>query len=266
MAARAKKKKDGALLTHTDVNMRRFFMSVDWLEWWEEFYLALKPNGTRKWLGVRSFAKAHSENEEQQRFIEYYIGPNPPVVDFDKKWQFVEPQDWYSKRETGGWCSPDTLKTISQSVAQNVYALAALRDVGQKVTTKLLVRYAGLADQLDREMGGAFFAPDLSFEDNQKRAKLYLMLHREILALQDRAQDMFAKNQGINFATDGITQLMLGARAMDESADPQKQRVRKVLDNIIDMTLMKSASHDNPLPEDVNQKIVGTLVPMKKPN
>lgn len=266
---KSKAKPAPELPDRSKTDMKRFYRSVDWLAWWEDFYLGLTSAGTPKYRGVREFAKSKAENDVQKDFIEYYIGPTVPIEEVPKDWKFVEPQDWLQKRKTGGWYAPKTLQAISQQITKANQSLEAMQEIGHKFTVKMLARYASLMDQLDAEMGGHFFSPDLNMQDNRRRAGMYVRLHREILTLMEKAQDLYAKNHGVNYMMDGISQLMLGAKMNDALAggDPQQNRIKGVVNKIIDMTLTKSTTHDVPLPDEMTEQITALVPAVKnKPN
>lgn len=237
-------------------DMREFHSSVDWAEWWEEFYTAITPGGTPLYKTFRKFASAKASNQAQRNFIEYLIGPPDLFEQVPSLWLKWKPMDWEEKRATGGWYSDKSIQALSTVIKDQRDAINALRASGNQITLRSLVRFESLAQQLDKEFRGRFFVEGLSYADNLSRANSYLHLHRQIQILQQSAQDMFAKAHGINYAVDGFQTLLMGMKAAAQETDVTSTRTGKMMSKIIEMTLSKAATHDIPVPEPMETAIV----------
>lgn len=253
---------EDGLRDRTKTDMRAYHRVIDWAEWWEEFYLAVKENGTPKYKSYRSFAKAKATNDLQRDFIEYIIGPPGIFESVPPSWETYKPMDWDEKRESGGWYSDKSLQKLTSEVQKHATALEALAEIGHKFTLRSLMRFERLAQQLDAEFKGRFFVDGLSYGENLQRADKYLQLHKEILRLQSDAQDMYARAHGVNYSIDGFQTLLMGMR-MTSGDNPEQNRVGKVVNKIIEMTLTKSTTHDVPLPESMTNAIVAIDQPKK---
>jgi hypothetical protein len=238
----------------TDV--RAFHRNVDWAEWWEEFYLAMTPEGTPKYKTHRAFARAKAANDLQRKFIVYLTGPEKFEDEIPPSWKHWTPMDWEHRRDTGGWYSDQSIAKLTSKIEAHNTALEALREVGYKFTMRSLIRFEKLAEQLDKEFRGRFFVDGLALSENMARAEKYMRLHAEILRLQERAQDLFARAHGINYSIDGFQTLLMGMKLTAQDNDPTQNRVGKVVNKIIEMTLSKSTTHDVPLPEAMEKAIV----------
>ena len=246
-------------------DMRKFFRTTNWADVWEDWFLAVDTSGRRKYNSIRSLAKAHCKSPRQRAFMEYYCGPSKDSdPDAKRRYAYIaEPQDWVEKRRAGAWYAAETIDEHKKSIQARMNALDALRESGNKVTLNSLVRAEKLAQKLDEEFGGTFFAPGLTLEQNADRAKQYLQLHSQILALQSKAQTMYALAHGINFNDmGGFANLLTGAamaqQLSEQGANKKKSKTDVVLEEVIKMTLNKAAKFNLPLPEDQSALIVET--------
>lgn len=248
----------------TLADMAAFHRTIDWAAWWEEFYLALGPSGLPKYRTVEQFASAHSRTEKQRQFIVWYIGPKQ-VPDPDAgKYPFIktEPMDWKEKRATGGWYNDRYLKTITQTIRTRMTALDALREAGNSFTLNSVARMEQLAQRLDEAFQGQFFLPELSHGDNLGRARAYIDLHGQLLGLLRQAQEMYAKAHGVNYDDmSGFANLIAAsAMAAQQQGDPTQSRVSSAVEKLVNMTLLKSARFNLPLPEAAEQVLETTAV------
>ena len=256
--------------------VKTFYLFADWSALWDSWYLTLRENGSPRYKTIRQFAKAKSRNIEQQRFLEWYLGPpltdpaTGELVDDPKadKYKFAKkPQDWKLKRDTHGWYSESAIKTVSREITHRTQALDKLAAAGDSITLNSLARMEQLAQRLDKEFRGRFFADNLSWDQNEKRAQLYVSLHQKLLGMIGKAQDIYAKSHGINFDDmEGFAHIIAASISVRSQVEGgAKTQVQGLLEQFAQMTIAKSVKHKLPLPVDYEAKIVDVKAePLKK--
>jgi hypothetical protein len=238
-------------------DMDLFWRSVDWLTWWEEFYCSVKPSGRPQYPSVYSFATAKAKSEEQRKFMLWYLGPRDEET---LKYKFIptKPLDWEKKRAQGGWSSPEELKNTSRLIKMQMDGLGALREAGNGIILQSFLHLKDVMARLNDAFAGPWMADNLDFKVNVDRIQIYLSLYHQVLGLQRMAEDQYAKALGINFEDmKGLGDLMLAsAMVAQRNGSEQKTRVEKVVDQLVQMTLLKSHNYDMPLPEGMKDKVV----------
>jgi hypothetical protein len=256
-------------------DMKTFFNNTDWMVWWEDFYLSIGFGAESLYRTVRQFAKRKAKSQEQFEFLLWVCGPGPqdpqnPTAQEKKlqeRWPFAKPMNWYQKRETGGWFSPEAILESGKTVKAKLHALESLKEAGDLSTLPFLFRLEALAQQLDKEFQGRLFLPRLSTAENESRARLYLSLLERIMQMKATADNMYARSLGVNLDDmDGLTRLLtisLGARAIEEQS-PENKRLGTALTAINSMMLQKAAKHGTPLPAGTGEVLDITLAPKKR--
>jgi hypothetical protein len=238
-------------------DMDLFWRSVDWLSWWEEFYCSVRSSGRPQYPSVYSFANAKAKSEEQKKFMLWYLGPRDEET---QKYKFIPTKalDWEKKRAQGGWSSPEELKNTSRLIKMQMDGLGALREAGNGVILQSFLHLKDVMARLNEAFSGPWMAENLDFKVNVERIRTYLSLYQQVLLLQRMAEDQYAKALGINFEDmKGLGDLMLAsAMVAQRNGSEQKTRVEKVVDQLVQMTLLKSHNYDMPLPEGMKDKVV----------
>lgn len=263
------KKHDSVIALPTTEDIRQFHKSLDFAALWQEFYLALKPNGSLLWQTVRSFiTKYPGWSAVQRDFMYWLLGPETPIDDDMVRvyGSWYEPQNWDEKRRTGGWYSEEAIRDYSKSIRDKIDALDSLRAVGNGVTVNALVRVERLMQQLDKEFGGRFFIESLTPKANAERATLYVRLQKQLLDMLDQAQEIYAKSHGISFNDMSGFEKLLAAQLMTRNVEVKQDNGRKVMEKLIEMTLEKSVKYDTPMPEGVKETALTVLRKERKVN
>jgi len=135
----------------------------------------------------------------------------------------------------------EKLDAFAKTVCQKMDGLEALREAGYLFPLQYLSRLELLAQGVDEEFGGKIILPTGSFSANEKRARLYIRLHKEIVSMELVVLDMFAKSQGINFAAcETYAQLMATAMLQSQDpAQPKRSRVEEITQRLALMTKAK---------------------------
>lgn len=271
------KKKLGVTHPGFKTDVGKFKLEQNWAEHWHTFDTALLANGHYKYGTTKAFALSITPNVLFQRFTMWLTGPYikpEDQSDEEKQWteRFGNPQHWFDKRATGGWYTPDNVTKLATSLAQRYNALDAMRDVGNQVISKTVVRTSELAAQLDKEFHGRFFADDLDNAKNHERANFYLDLHRQIMDMQMKAMKMYALSYGINFDdAAALTSLLAGALQQHQSGTTLPAPQVAMMDNLASklgrIAMSKAAAFGLPLPQNMADEIVDiTAEPVKKKN
>jgi hypothetical protein len=239
----------------TDIKL--FFRNINWAEWWEDWYTSLNEHGGYRYQKLRDFIRARAKSEEQRRFLFWYLGEEDEQDSHERSvYPFATcPQDWLRRRAQSGYLSETNLIKFGAEIRRRMGALAALKEVGDRVILNSLARAEKMAQQLDEEMGGRLFLPQLSAEGNAARAQLYLGLHGKLLNHKKQAQDMYARAHGVNF--DDMAGLMSLMQASVISSTPDRQDPRqRALQAMSDLMVEKATRLKLPLPEDAEAIIV----------
>lgn len=237
-------------------DMRRFHRGLDLAVLWEEFQNTVDASGRLRFKTSRQLALKIGVNDKQKEFLTWLLGPGDAQGNL--LYPFAKPVDFDGKRAQGGWFSEDKLRAQSKAICREINALEAMRAAGNGIIVNSLARMESLSRRLDEEFGGSFFADGLSAKENRERALLYVQLHERLLLMLGRAQDLYAKSHGINFADMSGFERLIAAQAMiaASSSGMRESRVGKVLKQIVEAALDKSVKYAIPLPADVEQCIV----------
>lgn len=244
-------------------DMDAFHRSINWTEWWEEFFSKVASDGQYFYPSVAKFAIVKAPGAagvNQREFINWYLGPvndNDPLA---QHFMFVKgkPLGWIEKRRSGGWWTPESMKALNRDIKCQINALDAMRAAGNGIVLSAFASIGLLLTKLDESFHGEFFIPGLELEDNIKRAEKYIGLRQRLLNMLGQAQDIYAKSHGINYSDmSGFAQLIAAsALARTASGDGAKDRYQQVLDQLHSVALEKSALYGLPLPADMQSKVI----------
>jgi hypothetical protein len=261
----------------TKNNIQRYYMSLDFVSLWEDFYLELDSDGLFKWKTVAAFilhvVKGRSkEDNERIRFLNYFLGPDRYDVDLYAKYPFCKPQDWRTKRETGGWYNDESVKQAAKLVKAQQDSFGTIREAGREVTLPILVKVSQLSAQID----AAFeFRPflDPTKPENIARAKLYFDFQERAAELHERYTALFAKQNGINFDDfESFQQVVLTQLKIKEQSGSKDdsyrtlmgRKVQEIVGQISTDHAEKAAVYDLPLSQIEHDAAVAVEVDMQK--
>jgi hypothetical protein len=251
------KKKLSAKQIKSKLDMRRFMRRTNWADLWDDFYMALDPSGLPKYKTIRRFAGEKGKSAEEIRFMMYYLGPADVDLEDAERYPWCKPQDWKKRRETTGWYTDDNITALSKAISSKMNALEALAEAGNSVTLRAFVRVSNLMHQLDNAFQGRFFVEGQDFAANIQRSEAYLRLYSRVLGMIGTAQDLYAKSRGINFDDmEGLAHILQATAQMAKQVGDTGSKYDKALGALMQMTIMKSAEYDLPLPDDVKEKLI----------
>lgn len=244
--------------------VKQFWISADWPDLWEQFYMTLADSGTFKYRSVREFAKVVSNNDEQRAFLEWYLGPKAEKQEDDPgyaRFKFVgggHPQDWKKKRETHGWYTRDGLKQLARTITSKQNALEKMAEAGDQITLQSFQSSAILLERLDREFQGRFFIDSLNMAQNVARSRVYLGLRKQIIAQLSETQRLYALSHGYNYEDmEGFSHFIAASINLSvQNTEAKKTGTEKLLSSLVQMTLRKAAAHNLPLPAEMDEKIL----------
>lgn len=245
-------------------DMRRFRASLDFSALWQDFYYAVKANGMRKYKHSQAFVVMQGWTYEQEQFMTWLLGGEDNDA-MTQKYPNCAPQNWDEKRDSGGWYSEKALKEYGKSVRDKIDALESLRAAGNHVIINSLVRVERLMQQLDNDMGGKLFLPELGAKANAERATLYVNLHAKLINMLNQANDIYAKSHGINYNDMSGFESLIAAQLLTRAPEKTQDKGRQVLEKILDMTLEKSVKYDTPMPDGIRETALTVLSKSKKP-
>ena len=238
----------------TKKDIRVWFRTLDWSVLWDKFNNSIDAEGKYEYPSIQSFAKSITTNKYYRAFLHWYLGPVPedgePGESKWSDWCKGGPQGWRRKRATGGWYLAANMRAMTHDIRRRVNALEALREAGNGVTLQSLIRAGQLAEELDAGFKGRMFLDSISFEGNVQRAQQYIALHAQILQLQEKAQELYAKSHGVNFDDmAGLAQLMQAAALNGAlKGDDANSREKTALTAFVNMALQKSQKYAMDLP------------------
>lgn len=256
-------------------DMRMFYRSIDWAAYWEEWYLGVdEKTGKKKYTTIFQFASAKSHSREQRKFLEWYLGPvQKDGVVYDKEKTYCSfagtPVDWAEKKKNNGWFTDTNLKLFGKEITRRMNALDALREAGNSLTLHSLVRAENLAQQIDVAFQGTMFLPDLPLHENINRANAYVNLQRDVLALKEKAQELYAKCHGVNFNDmHGLVELMT-ATTMAASIEAAKTgrtftKEEAAVSSLVKMVVAKAGRYNLPLPEGAEGQIIDAVAEVEE--
>jgi hypothetical protein len=238
-----KHKKAVAPKDHTLNNYRAYHRSIDWPEWWSEFYRTIGGDGLPLYRSVTKFAMTKAKNLYQREFLKYYLGPKKTEEELFETYAPFEPQDWLEKREMG---MSQVIVEVSKQFQRKESALEALREAGNSVTVKAFYSLDILNRKLDEAFQYELFVPGRTEEQNWKRADEYLRLKSRLLGMIAQGQDSVAKSLGINFDNmDGFGALMAASVASQTASTAAANKLGNVLDELHTMILLKKQKFPN---------------------
>lgn len=255
----------------TLTSMKAYHYSVDWTEYWEEFYLTIEKDGRPKYKSVAKFASAKANNAKQREFLKWYLGKPGDNAQLDEEYKFAKPQDWLYKRETGGWYTRANLDLASKEIRQKINALDALREAGNGVVLRMLARVDHLANKLDEVFQGELFVPGKTEAENYARTRTYFALHDDLMKMTEKALLMYAKSHGIDFEhLEGFSSLIAASASTQKENTQATNRLSQAMEQIVSMALIKSGKYGTPLPPSVKDKLIEASalppIPEKKGN
>lgn len=240
----------------TLTNMRAFWRSVPWPEWWEEFYRTVGSDGLPLYKSVEKYAAVKAKCKLQREFMRFMLGPkieNDPDLE---KYPFVRPQDWLDKREMG---VNRSIGELAKQFRKKENALEALREAGNSVTIKAFYSLDFLNEKLDSAFQHELFAPGRPEAENWARAAKYLSLKRELLGMIGLGQDLVAKSLGINYDNMEGYGALIAASAISHNANTAAtNKLSSVLDELHTMVLLKKKSFPDAidLPLEIENKLL----------
>jgi hypothetical protein len=255
--------------TSATVAARNWYRGIAWDEWWDEFCFSINKNGSMKYRTAWHFAKTKGKNNQEASWIYQSIGPAPKRDPDSRKALIVPYQgDWYERREKGFWMDPDgtKLEVLKEAIKNKTESLETLRHLAV-VPAKLIDLYQNVASKIIAHYGGQPCLPDLSEEENYKRAKNLLILVAKCQNGISGSIDDLAKCMGLHpgapdkWAELAVLSAEQGAKAaLAGQSQGLKQGIGvgasyvQTLTNMVHMTLQKSKAFDLPLPEgdDIN--------------
>jgi hypothetical protein len=236
-----------------------FFWTTDWRALWEEWFLALDKQGKQKYRTLYHFIKAHAKIPAQKKFMHWYLGPqrDPDLEKKDYPWCVGGPQDWAKKRAEGGWLSDKAETQTIKEIRRSTNILQKLSDVGDKVHLSTLMRWERLSRMVETDLlRGTLAHPDLTEDQNVKRAGKIVDLLKSIQEGIDKATEVYLRAQGVNLNDVQGLVMLLGSPAVAAAhqsgvIDAKPTPDRALRDAVSDMLLHKTAKFGLPIPDEM---------------
>lgn len=197
-------------------HVQQLWKETNWMAWYIEFEEELvvesyttgkgkdkvhhKRRTSKPKYTVDSFSRLKGKNLYEQQFIRWYIGSEEeakPELNALFKWA-GKPQNWTFRRDTGGWASDAFLKNYSKAVMGQQNALDKCKEVGDLYILKIMATNDRILHEIDIAFRGKPCLPQLSDDENFRRAGNYIALRRDVVALQQQALEMYWVAMGVN--------------------------------------------------------------------
>jgi hypothetical protein len=243
---------------------RAFHRSVDWPEWWGEFYKTVGPDGLPLYRTVRKYVQLKATSSLQKDFLYFYLGSKDTDQELYQKYTPFTPQDWDEKREMG---MSRAITEVSKQFQSKQNALEALREAGHGVTLRAFYSLNLLNEKLDKTFAGELFVPGKTEADNYKRAHEYVDLKAKMLHMIGEAQEYVARSLGINFDNmEGFASLLSASVANQAASTAAANKLSNVLDELHTMVLLKKQAYPNhiDLPVEIESKLIEASSPTKQ--
>lgn len=251
-------------------DMHKFWLSVNWLEWWEEFYLTITPEGSHKYRNIWQFVADKAKNQTQREFLWWYLGAEDSTDPRNDKYPFTKPDDWEYKRKTRGWCSDRAIEPMVKNIRSKIGALEATKAAGDSYTLKAWARLERYEQRIYEEYIEPLFTADITETVRRARHKFFLSILEDVDRLRRAFVDSYAKSNGINYQDmQGFTHILAASAMMSQTMGMSEgaNRVHTTLTQLNEMILLKAKKFNQPLPQDMEDKIVEVAAlpaPVKK--
>lgn len=250
-----------------------FFRYTNWRAMWEEWYYGVDAKNNWVYKTIRQFAVHNSKSKTQFRFLVWYLGPDlgegtPEEYDFIK----TGPVDWLDKRNNGGWFTKDNLKQVRHEITKRSSAIDRLAEVGNLTSLTHVLRAEELAVSIDNYFRGAMCIPGLTMKEQVERMNTYLEFQERLLNYAEKAQNVYAKSQGIDMNNlDGVMQIIL-APVLQQAAQQTNLvggdiggRDSRVISKLVDMVVSKADRYNLKLPKPFEDKIIEVVAEEEAP-
>ena len=239
--------------------------------WWQEFSGELdSKTGGPKYKTVHQFARAKTNNAEEQSWIVMMIGQEPAAFNEGRsnghynrrkgmsgKWLKVPwLGDWKARRLNGYWAPehPAKLKSLTKSLKEKLDGFEAVRSAAPFLV-QMMARYTRLGEQVDQVFAGqALDMNDGPSEKNKARFYTYLEMQKAVSRIQLRLlhEWMLVHGVSINGEPIHVTQVnnMLVANGQspigmaDSMTNKDLEAVR-----LAKMLQLHASNFEMPLPE-----------------
>lgn len=218
--------------------LQQFVSSVNWNEWWEEFFTAKNPNGTFVYVTSWDFAKKKGRNPAEQKAIYWCIGPKPTRTDETGKEVGMPVKwlgNWDEQRATTLYYADKKIQALKKVLTERADGLEAARGVAT-VALDWMAKVDRWSQQISQAFQDALVVPGDKVDKNFSRARQFLQLQEQCQEMQTKAVGLFLRCQGLN--VDDVSALAqmaaVGAKAALSGVETasnitQKEQVLKTL-------------------------------------
>lgn len=204
----------------------RFYQSCRWDLWHEEFCQSRMPNGGLRYPTVYSFAKAKAKNEDERRWIQEAISPEPELKEGQKRGAMPWLGDWLKQRRAGLLIPHDRAESLERVLKERVNGLELTR-----IVSGFSVEWMRMVDrvraQLDDFYGDQVFQPHLSMKENERRVAAYVKILMQTQEMSSTACRDFLACHGIHRDNITILARLEATRVLAEST-PADSELHKI--------------------------------------
>lgn len=182
----------------------KFFQTLPWNRWWQEFMISRGKNGRMTYLTAYSFAKAKAKTSAELGLIYQAIGPRPihfaqhasKAMDKEKGKAVPWLGDWMQIRARTYFYDKDSVDKMRQVVAERLDGLEAARG-SALVILELIAKWMKYDDKIDEVFDGTPVVEGLSPAQQKKRSDLFLGMKAKTAAQIRLLQDQYLACHGI---------------------------------------------------------------------
>lgn len=176
----------------------KYYKTIPWDEWWNEFSTGIDSQGHLKYKTVWSYIKAKVKDSKKRQYLYEMIGPMPdPPTNLRVPWL----GDWQKRRASGFWAldDPRKMRQIQAAIKQKQDSLDAAKAVAP-LTVQQMQRFTRLLEKVDEAFGGEPFLSSLppDHPKNQARFQAYVGCMKAATGMQNRAIELWFKAHGLD--------------------------------------------------------------------
>ena len=186
----------------TDAEIQKFYRSIPWDRWWDDFLTARDKNGELTYSTAWSFCKANGNDRWEQQIIFWCIGPKPtrkdgkPLQDGDMPVKWLG--DWYALRQQTFGYSDAKIETLKTVLEERATALDAARGVAT-VALDWVAKAAQWSTQIEVYFNHAMLpAPGVPIAAAERRARTFLSLQKQVMKIQMDALHEYLRCNGVD--------------------------------------------------------------------
>ena len=169
---KAKTKRKRSRRSARTENAQRFFKSISWGEWWNEFATTTQENGKLRYPTAWSLARAKGKTDCERKLIFEAIGPQPKPAP-GSKLRVPWLGNWEQRRAQREWIQSDpaTHRIFRRVLKERAESMDRIRRAAVLATVQQIGRWQRAAEQIDLSFAGRPYLPNEPPHSARNRAR-----------------------------------------------------------------------------------------------